>query len=175
MSEPMNNEKNSKKNNYAFIDSQNLYFGMKRLGWSLDYRRFRVYLEEKYGVKKAYMFLGFLPGNNQIYTFLQEAGYTVVFKPILEIKDGKIKGNCDAELVLHAMINFSEFDKAIIVSGDGDFHCLVDYLLGKNKLEKILAASNADCSSLLKKVGGQKVGFISDLQHKLCYKKKNAP
>lgn len=172
MSEP---KQNSKINNYAFIDSQNLYFGMKRLEWSLDYRRFRVYLREKYCVEKAYMFLGFLPGNDKLYTFLQEAGYTVVFKPVLEIKNGKTKGNCDAELVLHAMINFSEFDKAVIVSGDGDFHCLVDYLLGKNKLEKVLAASNADCSSLLKKLVGQKVSFISDLQVKLSYKKKNAP
>jgi len=39
-------------NNYAFIDSQNLNLGIQKLGWKLDYRKFRVYLAEKYGAKR---------------------------------------------------------------------------------------------------------------------------
>ena len=159
---------------FAFIDSQNLYFGMKRLGWNLDYRRFRIYLKEKYQAEKAYMFVGFLPANNGVYSFLQEAGYILIFKPILEI-DGKIKGNCDSELVLQTMIEYPNYQKAIIISGDGDFYCLVKYLSEKNKLGKVLAVSNGDCSSLLKKVAGQHLSFISDLKNKLSYKKKNTP
>lgn len=49
-----------KENNYAFIDSQNVNLGIQKLGWKLDHRKFEVYLAEKYCVKKAYMFIGFV-------------------------------------------------------------------------------------------------------------------
>lgn len=45
-----------KAKNYAFIDSQNLNLGIQKQGWKLNYKKFRVYLHEKYGVEKAYMF-----------------------------------------------------------------------------------------------------------------------
>ena len=48
------------ENNFAFIDSQNLNLAIRSLGWKLDFKRFRIYLEEKYGVKKAYLFIGFM-------------------------------------------------------------------------------------------------------------------
>ena len=59
---------------YAFIDSQNLNLGVQELGWSVDFGRFRVYLKEKYGVEKAFLFIGYLPGNSNLYTYLQEVG-----------------------------------------------------------------------------------------------------
>ena len=111
-------------NNYAFIDSNNLNLGVQELDWKLDFKRFRVYLKEKYKVGKAFLFIGYVPGNEFLYASLQEAGYVVIFKPTLEIKRKAgifIKGNVDAELVLHTMIEYPNYDKAIIVSGDGDF------------------------------------------------------
>lgn len=137
---------------YAFIDSQNLNLGVKSQGWKLDWRKFRQYLNNKYGVKKAYLFIGQLAGNESLYTYLQECGYILVFKPTLEHKVGDkiiIKGNIDAELVLHTMVHFKNYQKAIIVSGDGDFHCLIEYLVNKNKLLKVLVPT-ARYSSLLR-------------------------
>jgi hypothetical protein len=46
---------------YAFIDGQNLYSGIKQLGWDLATRQFRVYLGRQYGVAKAFYFVGYLP------------------------------------------------------------------------------------------------------------------
>lgn len=162
-------------NNYAFIDGQNLYLAVKNLGWSLDYKRFRIYLKEKYGVSKAYMFMGFLPSNQELYNFLQTVGFVLIFKPILENQQKIIKGNCDAELVLQTMIDIKNYDKAIIITGDGDFYCLVKYLDTNNKLLKVLAPSTHNCSSLLKKVAGKKISFVGDLKKKLEYKKKRTP
>ncbi len=162
-----------KQNNYAFIDGQNLYLGIKELGWKLDYRKFRVYLREKYAVQKAYMFMGFVAENQKLYNFLQTEGYVLIFKPIFEIKKGKVKGNVDAELVLQTMIDFPHYDKAVLVTGDGDFYCLVKYLKDQEKLEKVLAASEANCSSLLRKVAKDKLAILSDLKHRMEYKKKN--
>lgn len=138
---------------YAFIDSQNLNLGVKSQGWKLDWRKFRQYLRNKYRVEKAYLFIGHLDGNEALYTSLQESGYILIFKPTLEQKINgkvKIKGNVDAELVLHSMIQYKDYDKAIIISGDGDFHCLIEYLDQKDKLLKILAPTS-HYSSLLRK------------------------
>ena len=77
-------------------------------------------------------------------------GYVVILKPTLELPNGKVKGNVDVELVLHTMIEYKNYDKAIIVSGDGDFHCLVEYLAKKNKLLFMLAP-NSHYSGLLRK------------------------
>lgn len=90
--------------NYAFIDSQNLNMGVRDLGWSLDWRRFRVYLAEKFSVTNAYLFLGYVPENDDLYRSLQKAGYVLIFKPTIRDRHGEIKGNVDAELVLQAMI-----------------------------------------------------------------------
>ena len=163
------------ENNHAFIDGQNLYLAIKELGWKLDYKRLRVYLREKYGVSTAYMFMGFLPSNQELYKFLQGTGFILIFKPVLENKDGTIKGNCDAELVLQAMIEFNEYKKAVLITGDGDFYCLVKYLDSKNKLNVVLAPSQENCSKLLKKVAGKRMAFVSDLRHKLEYKKTRTP
>lgn len=134
---------------YAFIDSQNLNLGVRSQGWKLDWRKLRQYLRNKYGVSNAFVFIGYKAGNEALYTKMQQMGYVVVLKPTMELPDGTVKGNVDAELVLHAMIQFKNFDKAIIISGDGDFHCLVEYLDEKNKLFHILAP-NKHYSRLLR-------------------------
>jgi uncharacterized LabA/DUF88 family protein len=155
--------------NYAFIDGQNLNLGTLDQGWKLDLRRFRVHLRDRYNVETAYYFIGFVPGNNAMYLALQKYGYTLVFKPTVPGKDGKIKGNCDAELVLQAMIDINNYDKAIIISGDGDFACLVKYLREKGKLRSVLAPNRLYCSALLKTEAGAHLDFVTDLRKKLEY------
>jgi uncharacterized LabA/DUF88 family protein len=164
-----------KYKNYAFIDSQNLNLSIRELGWKLDFARFRIYLREKYLVKIAYLFIGYLPENQDLYNSLQKYGYVLIFKPTLRYKDGKIKGNCDAELVLQAMIDYGKYEKAIVISGDGDFHCLIHYLFQQNKLEKVLIPNKFRYSSLLKKAAANKLAFINDLRKKLEYKNKKHP
>ncbi len=138
---------------YAFIDSQNLNLGVQSQGWKLDFKRFRLYLKNKYSVEEAYLFIGLVPGNEQLYSSLSSAGYKLVFKPTVQyIENGKVsmKGNVDAELVLYAAARvYDEYDKAIIVSGDGDFACLHDYLIENRKLLHIMVP-NQRFSKLLR-------------------------
>ena len=164
-----------KSKNYAFIDSQNLNLAIRGLGWKLDFLKFRVYLREKYLVDVAYLFIGYLPENQDLYNSLQKYGYILIFKPTLKYKDGKVKGNCDAELVLQAMIDYAKYDRAVVVSGDGDFHCLVHYLSQQDKLEKVLIPNKFSYSALLKKAAADKLAFINDLKQKLEYKNKKHP
>lgn len=163
-------------NNYAFIDSQNLNLGIQSLGWKLNFQRFFVYLKEKYGVTKAYLFIGYIEGNNKLYTALQEVGFICIFKPTLKHKDGTTKGNCDAELVLQAMVEYQNFDRAIIVTGDGDFHCLIQHLIQSDKLEVVMIPNKFSFSALLKMDYIKPyLRFMNDLDHKLAYKKEKAP
>ncbi|MFZ2555877.1 MAG: NYN domain-containing protein [Minisyncoccia bacterium] len=159
--------------NYAFIDSQNLNLAIQGLGWKLDWKRFRVYLKEKYGVEKAFLFIGYIEGNNSLYTMLQEAGFICIFKPTLKYKDGTTKGNCDAELVLQAMIEYPKYAKAVIVTGDGDFYCLIKHLLEQEKLEAVLIPNKLRFSALLKfKIFRPFLRYMNDLEERLGYTKK---
>ncbi len=155
-------------NNYAFIDSQNLNLGVLSLGWRLDFSRFRVYLKDKYDVTTAYLFIGYVPGNEKMYASLQKFGYVCIFKPTLELPDGSVKGNVDAELVLHTMIEYSNFDKAVIVSGDGDFCCLIRHLISNQKCEAVIVPNQYKYSALLKfRAIRPYLRFINDSRGKL--------
>jgi len=160
------------QNTYAFIDSQNLNLGTQRMGWKLDWRKFRQYLKDKHGVTQAYLFIGYMSENEQMYEYMHDLGYLVVLKPTVDIaqheaspktesSDKKlakpdeekekplVKGNVDAELVLYAMKEMPNYSRAIIVSGDGDFFSLAEYLEEQGKLAHILTP-NWQYSSLLK-------------------------
>jgi len=154
------------QNNYAFIDSQNLNLSIREQGWILDFRKFRTYLKDKYGIAKAFIFIGYVPQNQDLYTNLKKDGYILIFKPTLSLPGGDVKGNVDAELVLHTMIEYDNYDKALIVTGDGDFYCLVDYLIKNGKLLKLMIPNINKYSSLFRKLRPHMV-FMNDLRGKL--------
>ena len=151
---------------YAFIDSQNLNLSIRNQGWALDFKKFRQYLRDKYKVDKAFIFIGFVPQNQDLYTKLQQNEYILVFKPTLILPNKKVKGNCDAELVLHAMIEYNNYDKAVIVTGDGDFYCLVDYFIKKNKLARLVIPDKNKYSSLLRRLR-LNIDFMNNMRSKL--------
>ncbi|MFH1226207.1 MAG: NYN domain-containing protein [bacterium] len=163
----------ARQNNYAFIDSQNLNLGIQSLGWKLDFRKFRVYLKEKYGVAVAYLFIGYVFKNQDLYSSLQKAGYVLIFKPTISGDNGEIKGNIDANLVLQAMIDYNSYEQAVIVTSDGDFYCLVKYFYENNKLRAVISPYVETCSSLLKQSAKGRIVFMDNLKNKLEYKKKN--
>lgn len=140
-----------KPNVYAFIDSQNLNLGVQKVGWKMNWRKFRQLLAEKYGVTKAFMFIGHMPEHEDLYMQMHDLGFLVVLKPTQDMtrphnekksedpEDKKpVKGNIDADLVLWTMREFRNYDKAIIVSGDGDFYGLLEFLEEQGKLLHIM-------------------------------------
>jgi len=68
------------------------------------------------------------------------------------------------------MIEYQNFAKAVIVTGDGDFHCLIEHLQSNDKLEKLLIPNQFQYSSLLRKFMPY-ISFISGLKKKLAYSK----
>jgi uncharacterized LabA/DUF88 family protein len=154
-------------NNVAYIDNTNLHKGCEAEGFKIDYAKFRKYLEERLGIKIAYIFIGYVAGNEERYKKFQESGYTLIFKPTVADGNGKIKGNCDAELVLQAVQDVYEnnYDSTIIVSSDGDFCCLVQFLQKKNKFGMVLSPRDKNkCSTLIKRFA-TRITFLPEVRH----------
>ena len=162
-----------RKTIYAFIDSQNLNLGTSKniykkgkwiyKGWKLDFKKFRKYLSDKFRISKAFLFIGYIPQNKILYRKLKTYGYELIYKPTVKDKYGKPKGNVDAELVLYAAaIEYKNYHKAVIVAGDGDYRCLYDFLISKNKLLRIIIPNEKSESSLLKPFQPYKTFLIFD-------------
>lgn len=168
---------NPKLKNSAFIDGANLHKGVKELGWKLDYHHLRVWLKDKFKVNNAYIFLGLIPDQKDLYIKLQEAGYILIYKEITYDGTGKVKGNCDADLVLKVIRDFYEqkFSQAVIISSDGDYSGLVKFLKEKRVFLSLVSPSNK-CSYLLRKLNIPIV-YLETQRKKIEYKplKEKAP
>jgi uncharacterized LabA/DUF88 family protein len=134
-----------------YIDGNNLYRAAKELGFDIDYKKFRGWLRQKYKASAVYLFIGLVPEGAKFYEYLQESGFILVFKQTISV-GGSIKGNCDAELVLKTASDFytKSFSSCILITGDGDFGCLVQFLKEHNAIDRILAPDENKCSILLK-------------------------
>ena len=144
-----------------------MYKGIRSLGWKLDWQRYRIYLKEKYHISTAYLFIGFMPEHNDIYDELQKAGFVLKFKPVLPNGEDGVKGNVDADLVLQAMIDFPQYNKAVIVSSDGDFYSLVRHLYDMGKLKLVMSPHVDTCSHLLRKSAKEKILYMNNLYNKI--------
>jgi uncharacterized LabA/DUF88 family protein len=156
--------------NIAYIDGQNLFMGTTKREpqWSVDLERFRVYLQEKYNVDKAYYFLGYVQEGNKIeelYEEIQSAGFILVFRQHNSAMIGQKKGNVDSDIIfsiMKKMYNKEDFNKVVLVSGDGDYKMLVDFLLEEVKLGKILFPKQQFASSLYKAIESKYFADLSD-------------
>ena len=141
--------------------------------WKIDLARFRVYLEKKYNVAKAYYFLGFVQEKNQdLYEEIQNAGFVLIFREHNPAMIGKKKGNVDSDIIFQIMKKMykkEDFGKVILVSGDGDYKLVVDFLIEENKFGKILLPNKKFASSLYKDLGSEYFDYLenADIKNKI--------
>jgi len=164
--------------NIAFIDGQNLHLGTKESGWAISHKKFRVYLRDKYKVTEAYYFLGFVSEAEQdLYDGLQKVGFILSFRDHSSALKGNKKGNVDSDIVFGIMKKLVEnepFDKVFIVSGDGDYKKLVDFLIRKSKFGKMLFPNKKFASSLYKSLGREYYDYLEEtgIRAKIEYMRK---
>lgn len=158
----------NKQRNYAYIDGNNLHRATTLADnpWKVDLRRFRVLLEQKYRVTSAYYFVGaYDPKHVDLYTALQQYNFIVIFREHGINLAGKKKGNVDADIIFHVMRHLFEnepFDKVILVSGDGDYKRMVEYLIKIGRFERILLPCRKYASSLYKSLTARFFSFLDD-------------
>ncbi len=161
--------------NLAYIDGQNLYMGttMGDKPWEVNLAKFRIYLEKKYDVREAYYFLGYVQDANQeLYEEIQKAGFILIFRQHNPAMIGKKKGNVDSDIIFQVMKRLyknPDFEQIILVSGDGDYKILVDFLLEENKFKKMLFPNKKFASSLYKAIGSEHFDYLEnkDLREKI--------
>jgi uncharacterized LabA/DUF88 family protein len=159
----------------AYIDGANLHKGVESSLWKLDYRKFRFWIRQKFNIADAHLFIGLIPKHANLYTALQNIGYTLVFKEVVYDGDGRVKGNCDADLVLRAARDYFEqgITSVVLVSSDGDYAPLIKFWLEKKVRCAIISpASTSKCSVLLKRTGVPIV-YLEEVKHKLWYQPKS--
>ncbi len=166
---------NKTERNIAFVDGQNLYLGTTKHPdepWQVDLARFRVYLEKKYGVTKAYYYFGYMSDEHRdVYDEVQEAGFVVRFRKHVPAMKSLKKGNVDTEIIFEGMYRLykqDDFEKVVLVSGDGDYYRMVKFLLDEKRLEKVLFP-NEYASSLYKQY--VQTNFCANLSQKDVRKK----
>ncbi|NBD73438.1 NYN domain-containing protein [Patescibacteria group bacterium] len=146
--------------NIAYIDGQNLHLGTTKRDpvWWVDLARLRVYLEKKYHVDRAYYYLGYVQDDEpyqRLYEEVQTSGFVLVFREHNSAMKGTKKGNVDSDIIFSIMKRMyyrEKFEKIVLVSGDGDYKQLVDFLIEENKFEKILFPKQRYASSLYKQI-----------------------
>ena len=175
-------KKRTQNKNYAFIDGQNLHMGTAKLEenpWKINLERFRIYFEQKYHVSNAYYFLGYVQeANQELYEKIQKAGFVLIFREHNTAMIGKKKGNVDSDIIFQIMKKLykkEDFEKVILVSGDGDYKPLVDFLIEENRLEKVLFPNKKFASSLYKKLGSQYFDYLDNegVKSKIGIKKRH--
>jgi len=137
-----------------------------RPSWKVDLAKLKVYLERKYSVSEIYYFLGYVQDENEeLYDEIQKAGLILKFREHNSAMLGKKKGNVDSDIIFHIMKKLyqkEDFDRIVLVSGDGDYRMLVDFLIEEGRFEKILFPNRKYASSLYKKLGRKYFAHLED-------------
>lgn len=138
--------------------------------------KFRTYLKYKYHISEAYYILGYVSEEEQdLYNNLQKAGFIVSFKEHNPALKSQKKGNIDADIVFEIMKNLidnKDFDKIVLISGDGDYKKVVNYLIEKEKFKKVLFPNKKFASSLYKNLGSEFYDYLDNLKTYIKWDKK---
>lgn len=127
---------------YVFVDASNIIYGARAEGWFIDQKKLLKYLKVKFGVSKAFFYYGKDSKNVKQQKFLkrlEEFGYILRVKEIKRY-GAKAKANCDVDLTMDVLLKIKEYQRAIMLTGDGDFLPLIQYIV-KQKKEVVVIAS----------------------------------
>ncbi len=125
-----------------FIDGANMFYAQRKMGWHIDYRKVYEFYASQAQVYNAFYYTSVTnppdPGMEGFLRALTGMGYTVrrkVVKEILDQETGQTvrKANLDIEIVIDMLTTADLFDRAILISGDGDFERAVEFLRGRGK------------------------------------------
>lgn len=171
MSHPSHSSKKTK--NYAFVDNENVNVSVQRMWRKMDRSRLRKFLKKNLQVEVAYMFMGYIKEYEPMYELFRDAGYELIFKKVIQWDHIPNKWNIDADMVLHAMIHKDTYDQAVLVSGDGDFASLAEYLLSVDKLRAVVVPNKERSSWFLQEAAEWRFLYLDGFKKRLQYKDRS--
>jgi len=157
---------------YAFIDASNIIYGARAEGWFIDQKKLISYLKRKFGASKAFFYYGKDSKNPKKESFLKKLKQFGYILRVKEIKRFglKTKANCDVDLTMDMLLMVKEYNRAVVLTGDGDFAPLFLYLIGKKKKIITISSPKRTAREIKIIVGSNHIDFGS-LRYLLEYKK----
>jgi len=105
----------------------------------------------------------------KFYQNLASIGYTLRIKPVKVFENDEItvrKANCDVDLTFDLMRYMSQYSSLVVLTGDGDFAPILEYLKKKKKVVTILARGNRTAKEI-RKIADDKFIDFAHLKNKL--------
>jgi len=161
---------------YAFVDAANMIYRNQYVhSWTIDLKKLLTYLQHRYGVSRT-LYYGGIDNRNrtqvQLYGKLAMWGYELRLNPVKRFVNDKgewyLKADVDARMAFEAMKLQSEYDRAVLLTGDGDFFWLLEYLLQKKERVWLLADPRKTAKEL-KKLIGSNFANLNNLRSQLEY------
>ena len=149
-----------------FVDGNNLYGAQKELGWTVEFSKLISFASADGQLIDATYFAPTTSKTNpHIASMISRAGFSVISKPAIEDKSsGEVyKANMDIELAANVILSMPIYDKAVLVTGDGDFEYILSILRTHGKLFTIIS-TKAIASRQLKNSAG--MHFIDMADHR---------
>ncbi|MDD3804356.1 MAG: NYN domain-containing protein [bacterium] len=160
----------------VFVDGANFFFMQKQaLGWFADPKLLLDYISKTGEIKDAFYYIGEdTPPEARHQAFinsLPRMGFSVVTKKIKTIYDQnsgikKKKANLDIEIVLDMFNTIDHYDKAILVSGDGDFERALTLLRARGK-EILVIATSSFLAHELRQIVGRHYIDLADIEDEI--------
>lgn len=119
----------------VLVDVPNIYFTLrKNLDGRLDYTKFLNRLQESFIIHRAIAYGGQLSDEAESFiSVLQSVGYETRFKPVQVFSDGSKRANFDLDIAMDAVRILPSVDIVVLVSGDGDFVPVIEYIQSRGK------------------------------------------
>ena len=100
------------------------------------------------------------------YQKLERFGFKLILKPVKIYKDEegnqKRKANCDVDMAFYLMRDKNEYERVVVLSGDGDFLPVLKYLRGVGKKEVLILSRGPRTAKEIKRfAGGEFMDLIS--------------
>ncbi len=139
----------------VFIDTQNMYYSARNL-----FKRkvnFKNIVDDAVASRKLIRAMAYVVGTESkeeqpFFEALRSAGIETREKPLQEFSSGHKKADWDVGLAIDVVQMLDTLDVVVIVSGDGDFQPLVNYVLAKGRMVELMAFGETTSSALQKVV-----------------------
>ncbi|MFH0804987.1 MAG: NYN domain-containing protein [Patescibacteria group bacterium] len=139
----------------VFVDVQNLYYSGRHLyGRKVN---FGEILKSAVGGRKliraiAYVIKAQNPDEQKFFEALEQEGFEVKMKDLQVFYGGNRKGDWDIGIAMDAIRLSSKLDVVVLVTGDGDFVPLVEYLQNHGQFVEVVAFTESASSQLVREV-----------------------
>jgi uncharacterized LabA/DUF88 family protein len=144
----------------AFVDGSNIYYTMRdKLGWTIDWQRFRDFLDRFGEVRECNYYVGLSdePTQQGFINMLAYNGYSVFTKDLKTITtvDGSPvrKANMDVEIAVDMLARLGTYDVVMLASGDGDMERPLQFLRDRGKDVFVISTEGRVAQELLWLVG----------------------